>query len=217
MMHGYESGPNGVKSQALRKAGFDVFTPDMKPLILKAKIELILILLLYWFTMYSLTGVSVLEYIISCTITLWISYVMIKVQFNRLIYECIELQKTAVKLVNPDIVIGSSFGGLIALNCVNEGVYHGPVLLLAPVICGLFGKPLVNLTLINTSVNKCLIVHGTNDKICSIENSRNFVKKHNNECVELIEIEDGDHSLRSVHHLFPEYIKKLKQQDTLTK
>jgi len=37
-----------------------------------------------------------------------------------------------IKRHDPDVVVGSSWGGAVALACIQTGVWYGPTLLLAP-------------------------------------------------------------------------------------
>lgn len=49
-----------------------------------------------------------------------------------LVSRCIEQQAKEVRHFRPDVVLGSSFGGGIALMLMNRGVWRGPTVLLAP-------------------------------------------------------------------------------------
>lgn len=88
---------------------------------------------------------------------------------------CIGLQKKAIEKFKPDVVVGSSFGGAIALFLHLEGVYDGPLLLLAPAhenMARLFGR--VGCTILPhviSPIGPCMIVHGQRDKVVPIRSS----------------------------------------------
>eukprot|EP01083_Nonionella_stella_P004395 12700_1 len=45
---------------------------------------------------------------------------------------CVRLQSRIIEEFRPDVVVGSSFGGAVAAECVQQGFWSGPTLLLAP-------------------------------------------------------------------------------------
>ena len=44
---------------------------------------------------------------------------------------CVALQRAALDEFRPDVLIGSSFGGAVAVALLNQGDWSGPTLLLA--------------------------------------------------------------------------------------
>ncbi len=51
---------------------------------------------------------------------------------TAIIQKCLSLQEKAIKDFSPDIVVGSSFGGGIAVLSLMNGTWTGPTILLAP-------------------------------------------------------------------------------------
>jgi hypothetical protein len=47
---------------------------------------------------------------------------------------CVTIQSAAIRREKPDIVVASSWGGAIALLCIQQGHWGGPTLLLAPAL-----------------------------------------------------------------------------------
>jgi predicted esterase len=100
----------------------------------------------------------------------------------------IRTQADALAVFCPDVLVGSSFGGAVALALVQRGSWRGPTLLLAPAH-GHFG--------LESSVPAgatLRIVHGTRDDVCPIEHSRALARSPS---VELVEVDD-DHRLSSL-------------------
>ena len=102
---------------------------------------------------------------------------------------CYEIAKNALLEYQPDIVIGSSYGGGVLLKLVHEGLWTGPSLFLAGagVRYGITQKIPPQLPV--------LLIHGTQDKIIPVEDSR--ILAASSDKALLIEIND-DHSLASI-------------------
>ncbi|MCS6857411.1 MAG: hypothetical protein NZM37_06850 [Sandaracinaceae bacterium] len=86
---------------------------------------------------------------------------------------------------SPHVLVGSSFGGALALRILSTGVWRGPTLLLAPAArkLGVFdplpeGIPIT-------------IVHGLQDELIPIEDSRVLAKTGTPGLVRLEEVNDG--------------------------
>lgn len=84
----------------------------------------------------------------------------------------------------PDVLVGSSFGGAIALVLLQRSVFRGPTLLLAPAITAYDIEPRIP---DNVFVH---IVHGTQDDVVNIEDSRALSQTGSNGMVTLFEVED---------------------------
>ena len=46
--------------------------------------------------------------------------------------ECLELQREALAVFKPDVIVGSSFGGALCLDLISRGFWIGPAVLLCP-------------------------------------------------------------------------------------
>ena len=102
---------------------------------------------------------------------------------------CYEIAKKSLQEYRPDVVIGSSYGGGILLKLVHEGVWTGPSLFLAGagVRYGITQELPPELP--------ALLIHGTQDRVIAVEDSRILAASSDNAL--LIEIND-DHSLVSI-------------------
>jgi hypothetical protein len=101
---------------------------------------------------------------------------------------CVRSQATAVRDFAPDVVVGSSFGGAVAVALLQRGLWSGPTLLLAQAALrvGLpaelpHGVPI-------------WIVHGRRDEIVDPEDSRALARAGGPAHVRLVLVDD-DHRL----------------------
>lgn len=99
--------------------------------------------------------------------------------------------RAALAEVVPDLVVGSSFGGAVAVRLLNEGAWTGPTVLIAPAA----GKLGSDTTL--PAGARVVILHGDADDVVPIEDSRALVAGAG-PGVELVEIAGGDHRLNRV-------------------
>ncbi|MDP2437961.1 MAG: hypothetical protein Q8P67_19640 [archaeon] len=220
MMHGYESGPGGVKTKALQAAGFDVLAPDMRPLLTGSKakrdgMRSIVALVgvagcLAAFNVYHYGALGGPANLLVAVLFFCLLHRLLMGSVRAVIGDCAGLQMDAIKQFCPDIIVGSSFGGLVALHCLREGAFRGPALVLAPAICGHWTvnwlrNPLVQLP--NAYHGPCLIIHGTADSVCPIGDSREFVRRH--PVVNLLEIEGGDHRLHAISNSLADHVNQL--------
>ena len=104
---------------------------------------------------------------------------------------CLQVQREAIASFAPDVIVGSSFGGALAVALLARGDWKGPTLLLAQA-CVYFFPDLA----LPAGV-PVLLVHGTRDEIISIEASRHLALTGSPDLVRLIEVDD-DHRLGSL-------------------
>ncbi|HEX4337760.1 MAG TPA: alpha/beta fold hydrolase [Polyangiaceae bacterium] len=91
----------------------------------------------------------------------------------------------------PDVLVGSSFGGAIALALLVRGIHRGPTVLLAPahVYFGVTG-PVPDGT-------RVVIAHGLRDDVVSVEDSRKLAATGTPGYVELVLVDD-EHRLATL-------------------
>jgi len=104
---------------------------------------------------------------------------------------CIALHARIIDEFAPEVLVGSSFGGAVAVALLAKGLWRGPTLLLAPAQRH-FGvaeslAPRVPV----------IIAHGTRDDVVDIEGSRGLARSSSAEWAELLEVDD-DHRLESL-------------------
>lgn len=105
---------------------------------------------------------------------------------------CVRTQADVLSEFEPDVLVGSSFGGAVAVALLERGLWRGPTLLLAQAA-------------LRYDENARLpegvtvwLVHGQGDEIVDPEESRQLARTGSPERVRLIEVDD-DHPLhRSV-------------------
>ena len=104
---------------------------------------------------------------------------------------CLARQRRAIVEHQPDVVIGSSFGGAVVVALLNEGAWRGPTLLLAQAALKFDSEATL------PEGVPVLLVHGTQDEVIDPEDSRALAKTGSKGLVRLIEVED-DHRLLSL-------------------
>jgi len=101
---------------------------------------------------------------------------------------CVRQIAQAIEEFRPELVVGSSFGGAVAVALLQRGLWRGPTLLLAQAAAGLG----VELRL--PAGVLVWIVHGTRDDVVPIASSLALARSGSPEQVRLIEVRD-DHRL----------------------
>jgi predicted esterase len=101
---------------------------------------------------------------------------------------CVRQQASLIERDQPDVVVGSSFGGAVAAALVQRGQWRGPTLLLAPALAHL------GLSLTLPEGSRVLIVHGERDAVVSIDDSRELAR---NAQLELV-ARDDEHRLEGL-------------------
>jgi pimeloyl-ACP methyl ester carboxylesterase len=104
---------------------------------------------------------------------------------------CVEAVAESLRARPPHVLVGSSFGGAVAVALLQRGDWSGPTLLLAPAM-GAFGVEVR----LPEGVRVC-IVHGTDDRVVDPEQSRRLAATGSPELVELVEVDD-EHRLSTL-------------------
>ncbi|KAL1503376.1 hypothetical protein AB1Y20_011427 [Prymnesium parvum] len=114
--------------------------------------------------------------------------------FQRSLEKCAQLQREALSSCGRvDVLVGSSWGGAVALKLLADGSYAGPSVLLCPAHraperwAGVFGADRLReeaSALISSVANlhpevkaRCVLVHGTADTTIPIEDSRELAQR----------------------------------------
>jgi len=96
----------------------------------------------------------------------------------------VEVQAAALREFAPHVLVGSSYGGAVAVALLQRGDWRGPTLLLAQAALRR-GQP----AWLPTGVTVWL-VHGTRDEIIDPEDSRVLARSGSAERVRLLEVDD---------------------------
>lgn len=101
---------------------------------------------------------------------------------------CVDLQAQTLRSFRPELLIGSSFGGAVALALLQRGLWRGPTLLLAQAAVR-FGVPAQL-----PEDTRIWLVHGRCDELIDVAESRLLARTGSPGLVRLIEVDD-DHAL----------------------
>lgn len=108
---------------------------------------------------------------------------------------CVALHRRELGRFRPDVLVGSSYGGAVAVALLQERAWLGPTLLLAQAALPL-GLPVALPP--DSGAGPIWLVHGTRDDVVDPTDSRRLAESTPSDRVRLIEVDD-DHPLsRSV-------------------
>ena len=198
-MHGLESGPSGRKAQHLAHH-FETLTPSMEvsPADPRQRRSVS-----RWALPYLLLAAAVVARQRSVALAAAAAVGLVPLLRWRLraaVDSCAELQREAIAEFQPDAVVGSSWGGLVALRCMELGHWRGPSVLLAPAV-GLvpsWPAPLFLLwpgwdaALPHEAAQQCLVLQGLEDTLVSPEAVQRVCRRND---VRLELASPGDHRL----------------------
>lgn len=103
---------------------------------------------------------------------------------------CVSVHAEVLRDFAPDVLVGSSFGGAVAVELLRIGAWRGPTLLLAQ--AALERDPDARLPADVT----VWLVHGLDDTLIDIADSRALAKTGDPDRVRLLEVDD-DHALHA--------------------
>tara|TARA_B100001287_G_scaffold85090_1_gene71074 strand:- start:428 stop:940 length:513 start_codon:yes stop_codon:yes gene_type:complete len=110
------------------------------------------------------------------------------------ISECLQIAIDAVNKHQPELIIGSSFGGGITMGLLQGGHYKGDAILLAPAGVKYGLSPLL------PTESKIVIIHDQTDEIVPFEDSLKIVRENTmngGASVELVQT-TGGHKLHNI-------------------
>jgi hypothetical protein len=246
-LHGLEAGLNGNKSQYLKNIfKNDCITPDLEVSIYKIwlknsfirnilKNKRIHFILFFIMILVKLISNFTKLYFLSFLIGIIFFIILIILNKNYLISEAvkvsmennIKIAEDEIKKHNPEIIIGSSWGGGIIINLIKKGIWKGNSLIIAPAYYSI-NKVIYGNNINSNNIDECnkifdfnfskikindfdknakiIVYHSKEDKvICFKESERlceriNFNKENENffNNFELKLYEKGDHSMNEL-------------------
>jgi hypothetical protein len=101
---------------------------------------------------------------------------------------CVSQQAEEIERFAPDVVVGSSFGGAVAVALLQRGLWRGPTLLLAQAAASQGLAPTL------PKGRRIWLVHGARDDLVPVETSRRLARTGSPRLVRWIEVDD-DHRL----------------------
>lgn len=102
----------------------------------------------------------------------------------------LRVQSEALRSFRPDVLVGSSFGGAVALALLQRELWQGPTLLLAQAALRMGLAPQL------PEGRVVWLVHGLADTLIDVEESRTLARSGTPSLVRLIEVDD-DHALHA--------------------
>jgi hypothetical protein len=105
---------------------------------------------------------------------------------------CVQLQAGVLAEFEPDLLIGSSFGGAVVVALIERNLWCGKTLLLAQASRMFLARPRLPPNF------RITLLHGIEDEIVDIADSRALAATGTPGCVELIEVDDDHQLSRSV-------------------
>lgn len=180
-LHGLESGPRGKKAQYLQKIFSHVCSPDLQTGVLGFRSN-----------SFMMSAIRNMPSLLSGSYTTTVAH--------DILSGGTQIAISAVKSQPPDIVVGSSMGGAIALEFLRTGEVMAPAVLLAPALGKLLGDEGLERWCDDftsrAAHDQCpiVVVHSTLDDVVDIKHSRELCGRIG---AELVEVEGGDHSLNN--------------------
>ena len=104
---------------------------------------------------------------------------------------CVAAQAAAIEQFSPHVVVGSSFGGGVAVALLAQRLWRGPTVLLAPATTLLGLAPVLPADLAVT------VVHGVHDAVVPLADSRALAASGTPALVRLLEVDD-EHRLQTL-------------------
>lgn len=98
----------------------------------------------------------------------------------------VEGARAAIEAHRPALVVGSSFGGAVAIELLARGLWSGPAVLIAPAHTHFGGATTL------PAGARVVVLHGTDDDVVPVEDSRALAG------ADLWEIPGGDHRLNRI-------------------
>jgi len=189
-IHGLESGPNGRKRRLLEAAGFEVVAGQMpcgrRAVMRDPAVHGALALLVA-----GVFGATCLFGPIGL-LSAFAAWVLVRVvAMRRALARSVDVQLALLARHRVDVVVGSSFGGAVALELLARGAWVGPTVLLCPAHRLVGGRALRPPPMLLPDAPAVVVVHGRQDDIVPIAHSRDLVRGTRSPLVEV----DDDHPL----------------------
>ncbi len=194
-VHGLESGPRGSKTLNLEAAGFEVVAGQM-PCGQKRALQDPVAIAVLVASLAALVGGALNRgasgFVIAAVSLAVLQRFVRPALMRRMFHRSVAVQERLLKAHRVDVVVGSSFGGAVALELLNRGAWKGPTVLLCPahrLVAARGWSP--SPTLPPALAAHVVVVHGQQDETVPPAHSRSLIK---GTAAELIEVND-DHRL----------------------
>lgn len=187
-IHGLESGPRGHKARALADAGFDVVAvqmPSNRGAVLRDVAT--------WAPLLSsvvallVAALAGLVWFLGTLVLLALSARPFRAAVTRRLWKrSLDVQRAALKANAIDVVVGSSFGGAVALELLARGDWQGRTVLLCPAHRLVAQRGHFAPTSLPKDAD-VTVVHGTRDETVPLAHSHQLVAGTR---AKLVEVDD---------------------------
>lgn len=189
-IHGLESGPRGKKTVALEQAGFTVVAGQM-PCGRKAALLDPVVIAVFAAALALLVASSLRAgaagFLICVTGIAVIQRFVRPLLLRRMFRRSVAVQRALLSAHPVDVVVGSSFGGAVALDLLCSGAWKGPTVLLCPAHRLVAGRAWWPAPSLPADASQVVVVHGRQDETVPLEHSRSLVR---GTAAKLLEVDD---------------------------
>jgi hypothetical protein len=186
-LHGLESGPEGGKVRTMRSAGFEVHAPNLQSVLTKP-VRLVKLLI-------SIQGVIILLTLgLMCGGWSWFHVLcfglstsaanlfLLDLLLHCMVLVCKRMVLADMALFQPDVLVGSSWGGAILTFILSDGSWRGPAIILASAHRSLaklsrFSSQETRIA-VGSHTAPITIVHGRLDRVCAPIGSSDLEKQY---------------------------------------
>lgn len=193
-IHGLESGPRGKKAEALEQAGFTVVAGQM-PCGRRAAVRDPVVVGAYGVMVAGVLVAAIRQGVmgfIFAAMFVAVTQGFVRSRLiRRMVRRSLAVQAELLKTKQIDVVMGSSFGGAVALELLSRGLWKGPTVLLCPAHRLVAERAWLAPKALPEDASRVVVVHGRVDETVPSEHSRSLVRSSR---ARLIEVDD-DHRL----------------------
>ena len=189
-VHGLESGPQGAKVQQLREAGFEVEAAQMPCNASHARKDPVTLALVAG-AVLAVVAASVrfgaMGFLLAVVSLVLLQSSARRLLVRRMFKRSVEVQRQMLRQHPIDVVVGSSFGGAVALELINSGAWKGPAVLLCPAHRLVATRGWMDVPTLPRDRGQVVVVHGRRDEVVPLFHSKELVQ---GTAATLLEVDD---------------------------
>lgn len=177
-VHGLESGPRGRKARELAAAGFTVVAHQMpcgRSAILRDPAVIALAVIAVSGIIGAALTTGPLGALVAFALVL-VVLPLVRVWVTRRVFRrSVAVQRAALVGAKIDAVVGSSFGGAVAVALLTDGTWTGPTLLMCPAHALVSRRAWLPLPGPLTHAEQVVVIHGRADRTVPVADSQALV------------------------------------------
>ncbi len=127
--------------------------------------------------------------LLACTAAAWWN-LAVPWTVRRLLRRCVEMQRALLAESRVDVVVGSSFGGAVAVELLARRHWSGPTVLLCPAHEKVAKLAALRVPALGHA-SGTVVVHGLNDKTVPVAHARSLVRTAPKNSALLVEVDDN--------------------------